>query len=283
MGATIKDIAAAVGVSRGTVDRVLHNRGGVNPEVSSRVLKVADELGFAPNRAGRLLATLKQPLRIAALLPDIGNVFFDDVKKGLYSALDSLSSYGISLDFFHVKGYEESAHLKKLEEIGKASFDALILASPNTERITALVDSFAIPVVTLNLDLPLNNRLFYIGPDYRKGGEVVAGLLMKMSRKKEKVLIFTGSRNLFGHNERIKGFMSRLDEMHFPYFVLSVSEVLDDDEIAYEKARKEFENHPDTTVVFVTAAGINGVSKALKEVKFEQKPFFLPSMLYLPL
>ena len=53
MSVTIKDIAAAAGVSRGTVDRVLHKRMGVNPEVAQRVRLIADELGFAPNMAGK--------------------------------------------------------------------------------------------------------------------------------------------------------------------------------------------------------------------------------------
>ena len=34
MAVTIKDIAAAVGVSRGTVDRVINHRGGVSEEVA---------------------------------------------------------------------------------------------------------------------------------------------------------------------------------------------------------------------------------------------------------
>ena len=36
MAVTIKDIAAAVGVSRGTVDRVINHRGGVSEEVAAR-------------------------------------------------------------------------------------------------------------------------------------------------------------------------------------------------------------------------------------------------------
>ena len=46
MAVTIKDIALEAGVSRGTVDRVLHNRSGVNPEVAKKVRKIADRLGF---------------------------------------------------------------------------------------------------------------------------------------------------------------------------------------------------------------------------------------------
>ena len=36
----IKDVAEKAEVSTGTVDRVIHNRGNVNPEVKKKVLKV---------------------------------------------------------------------------------------------------------------------------------------------------------------------------------------------------------------------------------------------------
>jgi len=48
MAVTIKDIAAKAGVSRGTVDRVLHNRKDVKPEVAKRILLIADKLGNCP-------------------------------------------------------------------------------------------------------------------------------------------------------------------------------------------------------------------------------------------
>lgn len=75
MSVTIKDIAAVSGVSRGTVDRVLHNRAGVNSNVAEKVRRIADELGFVPNMAGKILAARKQPIRIGCLLPNIGNPF----------------------------------------------------------------------------------------------------------------------------------------------------------------------------------------------------------------
>ncbi|MDD4076288.1 MAG: helix-turn-helix domain-containing protein, partial [Eubacteriales bacterium] len=56
MAITIKQIAVKAGVSRGTVDRVLHNRGGVKPDIAEHVRMIAQELGYKPNRAARLLA-----------------------------------------------------------------------------------------------------------------------------------------------------------------------------------------------------------------------------------
>ena len=44
--ATIKEIAALAGVSRGTVDRVLNDRGAVNPETAEKIRKIAKELDY---------------------------------------------------------------------------------------------------------------------------------------------------------------------------------------------------------------------------------------------
>lgn len=45
MAVTSQQIAELAGVSRGTVDRALHNRGRVSPEVAARIQKIAEELG----------------------------------------------------------------------------------------------------------------------------------------------------------------------------------------------------------------------------------------------
>ena len=45
MAVTIQQIAEAAGVSRGTVDRALNNRGRINPEVADRIKQIAEEMG----------------------------------------------------------------------------------------------------------------------------------------------------------------------------------------------------------------------------------------------
>ena len=82
MAVTIKDIAQAAGVSRGTVDRVLNGRGKVRPQVAEKVRRLAREMNYLPNRAGRELAAIKRSLRIGFLLPGVDNGFFDDILRG---------------------------------------------------------------------------------------------------------------------------------------------------------------------------------------------------------
>ena len=55
MAVTAQQIAELAGVSRGTVDRALHNRGRVNPEVAAEIHKIAAELGYKPNLIGQAL------------------------------------------------------------------------------------------------------------------------------------------------------------------------------------------------------------------------------------
>ena len=46
---TIKDVARLAKGSKGTVDRVIHNRGEVSEESRAKVLEVIEELGYTPN------------------------------------------------------------------------------------------------------------------------------------------------------------------------------------------------------------------------------------------
>src|SRR5690606_11729956 len=53
---TISDIAERAGVSIGAVSFALNGRKGVSDETRARILRVADELGWAPSTAARSLA-----------------------------------------------------------------------------------------------------------------------------------------------------------------------------------------------------------------------------------
>lgn len=54
---TLDDVARLSGVSRSAASRALNNRPGVRDDVRERVNRIADHLGFRPNRAARNLAS----------------------------------------------------------------------------------------------------------------------------------------------------------------------------------------------------------------------------------
>lgn len=84
MSASIKDVAAAAGVSVGTVSNVLNRPEKVSPATVERVHATIEELGFVRNDAARQLRAGRSR-SIALIVLDVGNPFFAAVARGAES------------------------------------------------------------------------------------------------------------------------------------------------------------------------------------------------------
>lgn len=82
MAVTITDVARAAGVSASTVSRALSVPDKVDPATRERVLRVAEHLGYQPNRAARGLITGRTG-NLGLLLPDLANPFFPSLVKSI--------------------------------------------------------------------------------------------------------------------------------------------------------------------------------------------------------
>ena len=78
MSVTIKDVARLAGVSVATVSRVLNGSAPVQDDTRDRVLAVAGELHFSPNRAARSLS-MQRTQAIGVILPDLYGEFFSEL------------------------------------------------------------------------------------------------------------------------------------------------------------------------------------------------------------
>lgn len=72
---TIKDIAAAAGVSHPTVSKALNHAPGVSEETRQRILKIAEQLHYVPNAAARRLANHRNR-SIGLIWPQVEGLFF---------------------------------------------------------------------------------------------------------------------------------------------------------------------------------------------------------------
>ena len=82
----IGDVARRAGVSTATVSRALANPGMVTQETRDLVLRTVAEIGYVPNNAARNLRT-SRTRTVLAVLPDVTNVFFTRIIRGLSEIL----------------------------------------------------------------------------------------------------------------------------------------------------------------------------------------------------
>ena len=75
--ATIEEVAAAAGVSRSTVSRVVNGSTAVSPAALAAVERAIAELSYVPNRAARSLAS-RATMAIALVVPEDTTRFFGD-------------------------------------------------------------------------------------------------------------------------------------------------------------------------------------------------------------
>ncbi|RZT03053.1 LacI family DNA-binding transcriptional regulator [Cuneatibacter caecimuris] len=267
MAVTIRQISEACGVSRGTVDRVLNNRGKVRPETEAMVRREAARLGYRKNLAGQALAARKKNYTIGVLMLSEGVEFFDEVLAGIRQAESEIRDYGIHIEVVTMKGYHIEEQAERMREMS-SRIHLLILHTVNDPRIAREIDCLeesGIPVITLNTDVEGCRRLCHVGCDFIKSGRTACGLLGLISPGGAQIGVATGTVLSLGHNQRISGF-AQLCREHFSGFeIKDVIETLDDDETAYVQTKAMLSRHPELTAVYVVASGASGVCRAIKE------------------
>ncbi len=261
---TIKQIAALAGVSRGTVDRALNGREGVKKEVRERILRIADELGYTPNKAAKALATLHRPLKIGAVMPAAGNPFFEAVKQGLTDACAELSSFGLELIVRQTEGYDAQKQADAIASLAASGIDGLLLAPIDSGCIRDLLKSIQLPVVMFNSALPGAERLCYIGQDYYQSGQTAAGLLALITRGDVRAAVLTGSKQMSGHNDRVRGLSDTLAKYTPRIQISALLENGDDDIRSYELTR-DLLRQGQMDALVLTAGGVGGAMRALHE------------------
>lgn len=177
----IKDIAAQTGVSIGTVDRVLHNRGHVSPEVRMRVLQVMEEMGYEPNMVARSLANNKKTYRLAVILPDYQfDPYWEQPKDGVERAAEMVGHYGVRIDFHFFPLFEPKSYLQILKNAMETAPDGVLFAPLFQDESAWLIEEttrLGIPKVMINTQIENTDALSYIGQDSYQSG-VLAGRLL---------------------------------------------------------------------------------------------------------
>jgi DNA-binding LacI/PurR family transcriptional regulator len=123
MPASIHDVAARAGVSVATVSRSFTAPHTVRESTRGRVLAVAGELGYAPNRAARGLITGRTG-NVGVIVPDLGNPYFHAVLNGAQARARE-ADYAV----FVADGQEDAAEEEALIRAMGKQVDGIVLCS----------------------------------------------------------------------------------------------------------------------------------------------------------
>ncbi len=253
---TMKEIADLANVSRGTVDRVLNNRGSVNPQTAEKVRQIARTLGYKPNRAGMALAAQKKKLRIGVVLFGPENPFFQQVLEGITRKAEELAAYDCTVLIRRVI----------FDELMDLGIHGLVITPYNDpliiEKINRLQEQ-GIPVITSNTDIQGSSRLAYVGSNYYEGGRTAGGLMRLVTEGKANLGIITGSSQVLCHTERIAGFLDVIRKTAPDIQLLTIEKNHDDEFESYEVTKRFLTEYPQADAIFFSAAGLQGGCRAI--------------------
>ncbi|WP_244930952.1 LacI family DNA-binding transcriptional regulator [Nocardioides sp. W7] len=112
--ASVKDVAAAAGVSLGTVSNVLNRPDRVSASTRTRVQTAMADLGFVRNESARQLRA-GTSRTLAYVMLDASNPFFTDVAQGIETAADAAELSLVLCNSGNGAAREE-AHLALLQQ-----------------------------------------------------------------------------------------------------------------------------------------------------------------------
>ena len=267
MPVTIKEIAALANVSRGTVDKVLNERPGVKDATREKVLKIAHELNYQPNFLGKALVRSRDPIKLGIILAPDYAAFTQDIIKGIKSARDEFSPFGIEVIIKNLKTMDPDEQLATINELAEMNVKGLSVFPLNDPRIFAKINQLAqnqVAVLSFNSKLSGIHDICFVGQDHYKAGRTAAGLLGMISPPNTEIGVIISTQSLSCHKDRLQGFEDKLAEMHPDFKIVDVQENKDRKEDAFRITLEYCNKYPNLGAIYLTSGGIAGIASALE-------------------
>ncbi|MEU4424052.1 LacI family DNA-binding transcriptional regulator [Actinoplanes sp. NPDC024001] len=179
--ATVHDIAAAAGVSRGTVSRVL-NGGYVSAEARAAIEAAITEVGYVPNNAARALKMRRsQAVAFVALEPH--SLFLDDpnigsIMLGANAALSLADHQMVSLVVESARDTERVARYLS----GGFVDGAIVVSARTRDPIIKVISELALPAAFVGH--PPELSLPFVGIDNVGSAQAITARLLAGGRRR---------------------------------------------------------------------------------------------------
>jgi LacI family transcriptional regulator len=203
--ATIRDVAAAAGVSVGTASRALNRSGRVSADAVAAVTLAARRLGYEPDAIAQSMRT-RTTGAVGLLVSDFANPLYARIIGGVEARLQR-EGVALLLANTHNDARRERG---LIDLFRRRRVDGLILGPCESEN-PALLDELArdhLPVVALDRDF--GSACSGVQVDHFGGAQQVARYLLGLGH--ERIALLTTGPALRPGRERIAGFTAAYAE-----------------------------------------------------------------------
>ncbi len=281
----VKEIGRRANVSLATVDRVIHNRGGVSKKTKEKIELIIKELNYQPNILARRLASPKK-IKLATLIPNVSEetTFWESPHQGILMAETEIRQYGVEIEKYFFDLNDRETFINQTELILQRQYNGILIAPlfiKESIRFISVLQERNIPFVFINSDIPDYNSLSYVGPDLYQSGYVIAHLVSYLIKEGSKILIVNIAKEIENNHPLLRieeGFRNYVSENHKVYNILDV-EIKKTNYTSVETSISDILNREGKVdVIFVTSSRVftianyldkNGIGKDVILIGFD--------------
>lgn len=251
--ATIYTIAKEAGLSVATISRYFNNTNLVKDSTRRRIQDISNKYEYEPSKIASAITT-KKTKTFALILPSFKEPPFMDLISG---AEYELSQRGYCLNVFNARqSLEREIEIVKI--IDNRSIDGVIFSGVYgnkndkifiTEMLKKNIPCIMVDRIIPKLDIPSVSSNDYLG------GKIAANYLIE--NKHKNIGIITYNRSVYIFNQRVKGFLSKLNKMDLKIsFIIDIPLEFKKIEDNILKRRAEIINSG-VTALFTTADSLS--------------------------
>ena len=202
--ATIRDVAESAGVSVGTASKALNGQGKLRAETRERVVRAAEQLGFAPNALAQALLAGRS-FTVGLITTDSFGRFSIPVMLG---AEDALGTGQVSVFMCDARD-DPDRERRYVEMLGARRVDGLLVTGRRIEPRPPVQAPPGIPVVYA-MTQPDGGGAAAVLPDDEGGGRAAAAHLLAIGRRR--IAHVAGPRRFLAARLRARGFAMALTD-----------------------------------------------------------------------
>jgi LacI family transcriptional regulator len=271
---TIKQIARLSGVSTGTVDRILHNRGRVSPEARAADQKVLDTQSYKYNLHTSAVAfkKTKKTLTILISIPSSEKgEYWDLIRRGIDKALHEYSDFDIHSRFVFFDQFNSLSCRQAFDTIAAEDCSAVILGTTFVDETKALCHSLSerhIPYICVDGDVEGTDPVASYKADQQVCGRLMARLMDGLTPPGKELALMLPRRigTQISNNSaiRLASFKAYFSESGNPRVLHEIQFSTQNLEELHAEVRSFLQRYPDVGGIAVTISNSYLISDALK-------------------